>query len=223
MTAWSDTIAPGAPIAARAIEELRAAIRAEIVGRRKLGAFTPVDEAVTPDMPVKAAHTQELITQLDKVSPQGVSVAPGDLIQTTTLNLLRANINTYEAAPQFKPGSSGCNAGCTGLCTSCTGTCTGGCTSCSSCSGCSGCGSGCANGCSGCSGCSGCGSGCSSSCTGGCKTGCSSCSGTCKGTCSGCTGTCKGGCEGGCSSDCTGHCTSGCSNLCVAACRSYAT
>lgn len=215
MTAWSDTVARGAPIAARSIEELRAAIRAEIVGRRKLGTFTPVDEVVTPGMPVKAAHTQELITQLDKVSPQGVSVAPGELIRAATLNLLRTNINTYEAAPQYKPGNSGCNAGCTGLCSSCTGTCTGGCTSCTSCSGCSGCGSGCANGCSGCSGCSGCGSGCASACTGGCKTGCSGCSG--------CTGTCKGSCVGGCVSDCTGHCTSGCSNLCVAACRSYAT
>ena len=83
-TAWTDTVKMEEPVKASSIEALRTAIRAKIVGRRKLGTFTPADATVKPGDVVKAAHTQELITQLNKVAPQGVSVAAGDIIKAST-------------------------------------------------------------------------------------------------------------------------------------------
>ena len=160
----------------------------------------------TGNVTINEEHFNKLRDPMAAINPATVGLGAktvGDIV--VAMNILEANMTTFEAKPRGELVSNDCSAACTGMCvtactTSCTG-CTGSCTG--SCTGCTGgCDGDCNSGCYGCTG----------SCTGGCN---ATCSGSCYGDCyTGCTTGCVGGC-GACDSTCSGSCTSTCGITCT--------
>jgi len=185
---------------------LKARVKAEMLRRNGSGSLTAYagvayDYTAVPVVggKVKIEHYSKVRDTMTYINPATVSL-PAKIVgdKKQAMNLLEANMTSYEAKPRSDRTASDCAAGCSGVCISTCSTACVGCSSCSSCSGscdgCSGCSGSCSGGCSGCSGsCSGSCSSCTGSCTGFCSTGCSGCT-----SCSGCSG-----CGGACQDDCT--------------------
>ena len=217
---------------------LKARVKAEMNRRNGNGSLTAYaavgyDYTAVPttgNVTINEEHFDKLRDPMAAINPATVGLgakAVGDIV--VAMDILEANMTTFEAKPRGELVSNDCSAACTGMCVTvcttscagCTGSCTGDCNA--TCSG--GCDGDCNSGCY-----TGCYTGCNTSCQGGCNTACdSTCSGSCTSTCaqicsavcldvcSGCGNTCWSACWEGnqACSTCTGNCGSGCSAVAV--------
>ena len=199
------TMGSGNKFASADFITLKARVKAEMNRRNGTGGLTTYagvvyDYSVIPVIggKVKLEHYSKIRDVMATINPATVSLPTkivSDKIQA--MNVLEANMTSYEAKARGERSTSDCASSCTGMCisactTSCSGSCTGSCASCSGCSGCGGCDGSCSTV-------------CNSTCSGGCQAGCQS---ACA-SCSSCGG-CDGGCIGSCQVTCTTACWEGC-------------
>lgn len=168
-TSWTDPTLSGKKATSAYMDQLRNALKLELVRRGQTAAFT--DPTLSPNINTqRAIHVNELHKLIWNINgytgyTDGTVMIGTTRIRAVHLEELRKQVNNLENKPTVDKVSD-CRGGCVGLCISCTATCTGSCVN--SCS--LGCNSNCTGTCKG-------------SCTGSCTGGCTSCNG-----CNSCTG-----------------------------------
>lgn len=171
-TSWTDPNLSKLPVKTTYMDQIRNALKLELVRRGKSAAFT--DPTLNPGVnSSRALHVQELrnlVWSINGVTDANYTGGAVNMAQTvmraTHIQELRQQVNNLENKPMVAAATDCRDGSCMGLCISCTATCTGSCVN--SCA--TGCNSNCTGTCTGT---------CTGSCTGGCSScaGCSSCSG----------------------------------------------
>ncbi len=185
---------------------LKARVKAEMNRRNGYGSLTnyaaaSYDYTVVPASGgyILEEHFDKIRDVMANINPAGVSLpakAVTDIV--VAMDVLEANMTTFEAKSRGATSGSDCASYCSGMCVS---QCTTGCYSCGGCDG--GCYTGCYTGCYSCGGCDGgCYTGCSGSCSGSCNNTCTAACWEGNSACSSCTGTCQTGCNNTCYLDC---------------------